>query len=100
MSENDKISKALNKKKMYILETENNKICVLFREKGKHKLAWIKKNYLHRQGVKTFATVKPGSRIPWSVENDTTEKYLTRLLEFDTSGLDEFDISMLDSITW
>ena len=100
MNEKDRIIKALNKKKMYVLEVVENKICVLFKEKGKHKLAWIKKNYYHRYGVETFATVKSGSRIPWSVENDITEKYLMRLLEFDTSALDPFDTSMLDSIEY
>lgn len=51
------VTKALNKKNMYVLESDKDCICVLFQERSKNKIGWLRRDYWHRYGVGTVATV-------------------------------------------
>lgn len=78
--ETDKIRLKLLAKNMRLLDSsaryEGDKLLVVFRDKSKYKIGFIRANYMHRYGVDVFFTLEEGEEIPW-IKGNSYKKYIT-----------------------
>jgi hypothetical protein len=98
-AQEQKIRKALAKKKLKVYREDDNNLYVVWKQSGKFKYGEMRKHYYHRYGINTLITLNEGGTFPWFKNNglrDTLSEEAQVLLGGNFSDLEDFDINMLD----
>jgi len=100
----DQIREVLRKRDMRVLGTNHwHDTIVGFVEKKKSKVGTISSRYLHRYGVKTFASMPVGGTRPW-IQSHSDEVYITddvlkAMQDGDFSAFPAVDVDKME-ILW